>query len=76
MGVIVLASPVRSGCRQADKFTPTPALPLKGEGVSKPNAIALARRHNPLEFGLRRCYIWVMLTRSGWMLRITGPILG
>jgi hypothetical protein len=30
----------------------------------------------PLEFAGSRCYICVMLASRGWMLRITGPILG
>src|SRR5713226_5812981 len=34
------------------------------------------RADNPLEFAPLRCYICGMVTRRGWMLRITGPILG
>jgi hypothetical protein len=33
-------------------------------------------RYNPLEFAPARCYICAMLADRGWMLRITGPILG
>jgi len=31
---------------------------------------------NTLETARRGCYIWPMLASRGWMLRITGPILG
>ena len=34
------------------------------------------RADNPLEFAPRRCYICAMMANGGWMLRITGPILG
>jgi hypothetical protein len=35
-----------------------------------------ANASNPLEFAPPRCYICAMLANRGWMLRITGPILG
>ena len=41
----------------------------EGESVS-------GRQHIPLESGRSRCYISAMMASRGWMLRITGPILG
>jgi hypothetical protein len=66
------AAPV-SGVKKRD-FMQTEHQPTPG-GCARARS-SLRGSRNTLEFGAAGCYIWRMQASRGWMLRITGPILG